>query len=85
MPGAHVIVPLDGRPVDEETLLDAATLAAHHSNARGEAQVDVGYTLRKNVRKPPRSRPGLVTTSELKTLRVRVEPERLGRLLGQNA
>jgi predicted ribosome quality control (RQC) complex YloA/Tae2 family protein len=81
VPGAHVVVPLAGRPVDEETLVDAATLAAHHSNARGEPQVDVSYTLRKHVRKPPRSRPGLVTLSEAKTLRVRMEPERLARLL----
>ncbi|HZS40113.1 MAG TPA: NFACT RNA binding domain-containing protein [Polyangia bacterium] len=86
VPGAHVVVPLEGgRPVDGETLLDAATLAAYHSNARGEPQVDIGYTLRKNVRKPPRSRPGLVTTSALKTLRVRVEPARLERLLASRA
>jgi predicted ribosome quality control (RQC) complex YloA/Tae2 family protein len=81
VPGAHVIVPLGGRPVDEETLVDAATLAAHHSNARDEPQVDVSYTLRKHVRKPPRTRPGLVTLAEAKTLRVRMEPERLSRLL----
>jgi predicted ribosome quality control (RQC) complex YloA/Tae2 family protein len=79
--GAHVIVPTDGRPVDSETLLDAATLAAHHSRARGEAQVDILYVARKHVRKPPKSAPGLVTTSGAKTLRVRLEPERLRRLL----
>lgn len=81
VPGAHVIVPLSGRPVDGETLLDAATLAAHHSNARGEAQVDVVYLPRKLVRKPPKSAPGLVTHSGGKTLRVRLEPARLSRLL----
>jgi len=79
--GAHVIVVLDGRPVDQQTLLDAATLAAHHSQARDERQVDVGYTLRKHVRKPPKARPGQVITSGLKTLRVRLEPDRLQRLL----
>jgi predicted ribosome quality control (RQC) complex YloA/Tae2 family protein len=82
VPGAHVVVPLSpGRSVDGETLIDAATLAAHHSSARGEPQVDVAYTLRKHVRKPPRSRPGTVTTAATKTLRVRIEPERLRRLL----
>jgi predicted ribosome quality control (RQC) complex YloA/Tae2 family protein len=82
VPGAHVVVPLaSGRPVDEQTLLDAATLAAHHSSARGEPQVDIAYTLRKHVRKPPRARPGAVLTAATKTLRVRVEPERLARLL----
>jgi predicted ribosome quality control (RQC) complex YloA/Tae2 family protein len=81
VPGAHVVVPLGGREVDEATLLDAATLAAWHSPARDETQVDVGYTLRKHVRKPPRAAPGLVTTAGLKTIRVRMEPERLKRLL----
>ena len=80
--GAHVIVPLaSGRTIDEQTLLDAATLAAHHSQARGDAQVDVSYTLRKKVRKPPKAPPGTVLTSGTKTLRVRLEPARLARLL----
>jgi predicted ribosome quality control (RQC) complex YloA/Tae2 family protein len=79
--GAHVIVPSDGRPIESETLIDAATLAAHHSRARGEAQVDILYVARKHVRKPPKAAPGLVTTSGAKTLRVRLEPERLARLL----
>jgi predicted ribosome quality control (RQC) complex YloA/Tae2 family protein len=79
--GAHVVVPLSGKPVDGETLLDAATLAAHHSNARGEAQVDVVYVARKLVRKPPKSAPGTVTHSGGKTIRVRLEPKRLERLL----
>lgn len=81
VPGAHVIVPTSGKPVDGETLLDAATLAAHHSNARGEAQVDVVYVARKLVRKPPKSAPGTVTHAGGKTIRVRVEPARLERLL----
>ena len=79
--GAHVVVPLSGKPVDGETLLDAATLAAHHSNARGEAQVDVVYVARKLVRKPPKSAPGTVTHSGGKTIRVRLEAKRLERLL----
>jgi predicted ribosome quality control (RQC) complex YloA/Tae2 family protein len=85
VPGAHVVVPLSGRPVDGETLLDAATLAAHHSNARGESQVDVVYLPRKLVRKPPRSSPGSVTHSGGKTIRVRLEPARLERLLASRA
>jgi predicted ribosome quality control (RQC) complex YloA/Tae2 family protein len=81
VPGAHVVVPTSGKPVDGETLLDAATLAAHHSNSRGEAQVDVVYVARKAVRKPPKSAPGTVTHSGGKTIRVRLEAERLARLL----
>ncbi|MEO6950603.1 MAG: NFACT family protein [Polyangia bacterium] len=81
VPGAHVIVPLSGRDVDAETLVDAATLAAHHSNAREEQQVDVGYALRKHLRKPKGAAPGAVLVSQQKTIRVRMEPVRLARLL----
>ena len=82
VPGAHVDrAARRAAPIDGETLLDAATLAAHHSNARGEAQVDVVYVARKLVRKPPKSAPGTVTHAGGKTIRVRLEPERLARLL----
>lgn len=82
VPGAHVVVPMNGPgPIDPETLLDAATLAVHHSPAREEGQADVTYALRKHVRKPRGVAPGLVTVSSAKTLRVRMEPDRLRRLL----
>jgi predicted ribosome quality control (RQC) complex YloA/Tae2 family protein len=80
--GAHVVVPLrSGRPAAEATLLDAATLAASFSRLSGEAQVDVLYTHVKNLRKPKGAPPGRVFTSDTKTLRIRLEPERLARLL----
>ena len=82
VPGAHVIVPLNGpNPIDPETLLDGATLAVHHSPARNEPQADVTWALRKHLRKPRGARPGLVTASSVKTIRVRMEPDRLRRLL----
>jgi predicted ribosome quality control (RQC) complex YloA/Tae2 family protein len=85
-PGAHVVVRRLGREggatgLSEATMLDAATLAAHNSPLAGEAQVDVTYTATKNLRKPRGSAPGLVYVSEAKTLRVRMDPERLARLL----
>jgi predicted ribosome quality control (RQC) complex YloA/Tae2 family protein len=81
VPGAHVVVPLSpGRSVDEETLVDAALLAAYYSNAREESQADVTYTLRKHVRKA-RGKSGAVLTASVKTIRVRLDPERLKRLL----
>lgn len=79
--GAHVVVVTDGRPIDEATLLDAATLAVHFSSLRDEAQVDVSYTQRKSVKKPPKSKPGLVSVAGAKTIRVRMEADRLTRLL----
>jgi predicted ribosome quality control (RQC) complex YloA/Tae2 family protein len=81
-PGAHVVVPRAGEaPLDQETLLDAATLAVHHSPARGESAADVTYAPRKLVRKPKGAAPGLVSVAGGKTVRVRMEPERVARLL----
>jgi predicted ribosome quality control (RQC) complex YloA/Tae2 family protein len=81
VPGAHVIVVLGGRSLTEDTLLDAATLAVHHSPAREETQADVTYAPRKLVRKPRGTSPGQVSVAGGKTLRLRMEPDRLARLL----
>jgi len=85
-PGAHVVVRRRGSAagatgLSEATMLDAATLAAHNSPLGGEAQVDVTYTAAKNLRKPRGAPPGLVYVSDARTLRVRMDPERLARLL----
>src|SRR5262249_60488 len=81
-PGAHVVVPLRaGRPASEATFLAAARLAAHFSPLAGEAQVDVMYTHVRNLRRPKGAAPGRVFTSDAKTVRVRLEPARLARLL----
>ena len=104
VPGAHVVVPLAGRPVDEITLIDAAMLAVWFSPARPaelsgleitpagaapaqapEAQADVTYALRKFVRKPKNAPPGRVSVTGGKTVRVRMEPDRLRRLLASRS
>jgi predicted ribosome quality control (RQC) complex YloA/Tae2 family protein len=81
VPGAHVIIVLGGRPLTEDTLLDAATLAVYHSPAREETQADVTYAPRKLVRKPRGASPGQVSVAGGKTLCLRMEPNRLERLL----
>jgi len=81
-PGAHVIVPArSGTAPSEATLLDAATLAAHYSPLGREAQVDVHVTQVKNLRKPRSAPAGMVYASDTRTLRVRMDPERVRRLL----
>ena len=86
VPGSHVIVRLGaGRGIVEATLLDAATLAAHYSQARTalESGVDISYTYRKHVRRAGRDAPGLVTMASAKTIRIRLDADRLARLLAQ--
>jgi predicted ribosome quality control (RQC) complex YloA/Tae2 family protein len=79
--GAHVVVRLAGQEADQEALLDAATLAAHFSDARGEPQVEVACTRAKYVKKGRGAAPGAVTYSQERMLHLRLEPARLERLL----
>lgn len=61
MPGSHVIVKLDGADVlPDGTYEEAARLAAYYSAGKTSPKVDVDYTARKNLKKPPRSKPGFV-------------------------
>jgi predicted ribosome quality control (RQC) complex YloA/Tae2 family protein len=81
--GAHVVVRLDkGKGADQDTLLDAAHLALHFSDARGAPQADVAYTRAKHVKKAKGAAPGAVTYSQEKVILLRVEPARMERLLG---
>ncbi len=80
--GAHVIVPLDKNHVcPSDLLVDAAHLAAHFSEARGEITVEIQHTPRRYLRKPRGSPPGLVAVDRGKVLVLRVEAARLARLL----
>lgn len=80
--GAHVIVPLQkGHDCTAEDLVDAAHLAAHFSDAREEATVDVQYTPKRYLRKPKGSAPGLVVVDREKVLVLRVERAILAGLL----
>jgi predicted ribosome quality control (RQC) complex YloA/Tae2 family protein len=82
VPGSHVVVPLEkGAEASQEALLDAAHLALHHSGAKGEPRGEVSYVPVKFVRKPKGGAPGAVTYTREKTFVVRMEPERLERLL----
>lgn len=79
--GAHIVLPGAGDAPDARALGDAALLAAHFSSARGKGGAEVAWTRVKHVRKPRGAKPGAVTISQEKTLRVRLEEERLAALL----
>jgi predicted ribosome quality control (RQC) complex YloA/Tae2 family protein len=79
--GSHVVVPAPrGKSAPPDTLVDAATLAAHYSEARGRPRVEVDYTQARYVRKPRKASPGTVTLIRSKTLDLRLEQDRLRRL-----
>ena len=71
--GSHVILCTEGRETDDDTIVEAAKLAAWFSQAREGANVPVDYTPVKNVKKPAGARPGMVIYSTCRT--VNVTPE----------
>jgi predicted ribosome quality control (RQC) complex YloA/Tae2 family protein len=80
--GSHVVIPLArGEACPSELLIDAAQLAAHFSTVRGEPLVEVVYTPRKHLRRPKGAAPGLVIVTHERSIALRVEPDRLARLL----
>ena len=70
VPGAHVIVRSGGQALPEETIRQAAELAAFFSSLRDEPFVPVDYTARRHVRRIPGAAPGLVTYVQEKMIRV---------------
>jgi predicted ribosome quality control (RQC) complex YloA/Tae2 family protein len=79
--GSHVVVRLArGQEIDEQTLLDAATLAATKSGLKNSDRVEVTYTYAKHVHPIKGAALGLVSVAKAKTILIRIEPERLKRL-----
>ncbi|MEW6623176.1 MAG: NFACT RNA binding domain-containing protein [Bacillota bacterium] len=68
LPGAHVVLKLDGKKATDNAVLFAAMLAALHSSAKFSAKVPVDYTKIKYVKKIKEGKPGLVTYENFKTL-----------------
>src|SRR6266404_4636092 len=78
--GSHVVIRNPTRKdIPHRTIIEAAQLAAHFSQAREDPKVDVHYTQRKFISKPKGAKPGLVRMSRFKN--ITVEPkENLERL-----
>ncbi|WP_139489831.1 Rqc2 family fibronectin-binding protein [Brevibacillus dissolubilis] len=78
IPGSHVVI--RSREFSEETLLEAANLAAYFSKARSSGQVPVDYTLVKHVKKPNGSKPGFVIYDNQRTLYITPDESLIERL-----
>ncbi len=81
IPGSHVILRTNGQPPGEETLLLAASLAAHYSQAAGSSNVPVDYTPCRFVKKPSGAKPGFVIFTHQKTLSVTPDEDRIKNIL----
>ncbi|NDJ59900.1 MAG: fibronectin/fibrinogen-binding protein [Chloroflexi bacterium] len=74
VPGAHVIIKMDGRRIPEDVIERAAVLAAYFSANRGESSVIVDVTERRHVRKIKGGGPGMVTYRNEETRTVAPQP-----------
>ncbi len=73
--GAHVVVRgVRGQPPSQQTLVEAAALAAHYSKGASDTSVDVGYTARKHVSRVKGAAPGRVSVAAMKTITIRPNP-----------
>ncbi|NLY47160.1 MAG: fibronectin/fibrinogen-binding protein [Tissierella sp.] len=75
MPGSHVIIKKENKDIPDTTLEEAAILAAYYSKGKNGNHIPVDYTMRKNVRKQPNSKPGMVIYDNYKTISVSPDKE----------
>lgn len=66
IPGSHVVIRANN--FNEQTLIEAAMIAAFYSKAKFSSNVPVDYTLIRNVKKPRGVKPGYVTYDKQNTL-----------------
>lgn len=78
IPGSHTILFTEGREVDDESIFQAAGIAAWHSKGRESENVPVDYTEIRHVKKPNGAKPGMVIFTDNRTVYVTPkDPEKL--------
>lgn len=78
--GSHVILCTGGAEPDEQSLMEAASLAAYFSQAQGSTKVPVDYTPVKFVKKPAGAKPGMVIYTTYQTMLADPDEELVKRL-----
>ncbi|WP_440553168.1 Rqc2 family fibronectin-binding protein [Vescimonas sp.] len=81
--GSHVILCTGGAQPDEQSIAEAASLAAYFSQAQNSTKVPVDFTQVKFVKKPAGSPPGFVNYTNYKTILADPSEELVKRLGGK--
>ena len=68
--GSHVILVVTQKEPSQETINKVAELSAYYSKAKQSSNVPVDYTFAKYVKKPSKSKPGIVIYTNQKTVNV---------------
>ncbi|UOD35634.1 DUF814 domain-containing protein [Deferribacteraceae bacterium V6Fe1] len=71
IPSAHIIVKSSSQAdIPEDILIFAGRITAYFSKAKNDKKVNIDYTIKKYVKKPPKTKEGFVTYSNFKTITV---------------
>lgn len=69
IPSAHIVIKnITNEEIPENVLLFAARITAYFSKAKDDKKVNIDYTFKKYVKKPPGSKEGFVIYSNFKTI-----------------
>ena len=68
IPGSHVIIVGDGKEISDESIEEAAVIAAYYSKAKDSSLVPVDYTRVKALKKPNGAKAGMVIYREYWTI-----------------
>mgnify|MGYP003291549789 CR=1 FL=1 len=73
--GSHVIIACAGQPVPDDTVTQAAQLAAHYAETAGGQNIAVDVTPVRQVKKIPNGKPGMVIYHSHRTVIVNPYPD----------
>jgi predicted ribosome quality control (RQC) complex YloA/Tae2 family protein len=73
--GSHVIIACGGKAVPDDTVTQAAQLAAYYAEATGGQNIPVDVTPVKQVKKPAGGKPGMVIYHTYRTVIVNPYPD----------
>lgn len=80
IPGSHVIIKNTGKEIPENTIQEAAMLAAYFSKTRGLIKTPIDYCPKRNVRKPKGSKPGMVIYDNYNTIYIESDEKKINSL-----
>lgn len=66
----HVVIETENKKLPNEVLMVACEITAYYSKGRDGGKTEIVYTEKKNVKKPPKSKPGFVVYDNFKSLTV---------------
>lgn len=65
---SHVLISAEGRAVPENVILIACEICAYYSKGRDGGKIEIVYTEKRNVKKPPKSKLGFCVYDSFKSI-----------------